>query len=156
MITSGVGRERRIRRLIYRHGGGTRRTNNLDGLLPEVRAQLEDEIPLHLDEAILLAAIPDSEKWCCLTTERLLWKTDLGLTSLSWEEVLGAQLPDETWDRGLRGEQDKMDIDQLEIVTHSGARHMVSLEKGPPFFLVWSGIVALANLPAEGPPGGRF
>lgn len=153
MISEPGIRKRRISKLISRHGGRTSNTNTLDLLSPVAGALMSDAARLMPGEESLLACWLTPEKWCLLTTERLIACHDAVFLSEPWSNVLNADVSEDDWSQLPRQTKRSDELDKLYIARDSGEPFELALEPGPAFSLVWSAICALANLKAvEGKP----
>lgn len=144
MISKLKVQKRKLDKLLG-YGGGTATTNtpprianDISGKLIE-RANLEDG-----DEALLITYRSDSE-WFLLTSKRMIWLQDEELHRLAWHEIVGAQQPPTQSARIIKGELRSDEVPDLEIFEASGRKHILHLEPGDAYYIVWSSILYLCN-----------
>lgn len=145
MITNPDVRARRIRKLIEQFGGGTPKTNALSALSPAIVAELRTHVAFGERETGLLAFYGGPGQWLLLTSGRLIWKQGGQQFELGWEDVQGVQQPPKISARVIRGELAVETVEDLEIFDSRGKRHLLHLERGEGYNLVWSAITALSN-----------
>lgn len=145
MITNPAVRVRRIWKLLERSGGGTQRTNTLSSFSPAVVSELSTAAVLAGAEEGLLAFYQGSSRWLLLTTERLVWKQGEKQAQLDWAEIHGVQQPPGLSAQLIRGELSEEAIEELEVFDCKGGRHLLRLEPGKGYYLVWSAITAFCD-----------
>lgn len=145
MITKTETRVRRLEKLIDRFGGGTLKTSALSAQPPSVVAELSTSSALQEGETGLLAFYGGPDHWLLLTSERLIWKEGVQVFELGWVEVHGVQQAPELSAKVIRGEVPAETVEDLEVFDSRGGRHVLRLEPGRGYNLIWSAITALCN-----------
>jgi hypothetical protein len=107
--------KRRIQKLLEGSEAWTSTTNSLDRLPEPIAGQIKEAVTLAADEESLLASTFDAERWCLLTTGRLLWFQEGMLRDLAWHDIRCAQQPPAQSAEIIRGELQKNQISNLEI-----------------------------------------
>lgn len=149
MITEPRIRKRSIQKAISRRGGGTPLTNVPTKLPAATWDSIRTQASLSKEEEGLLACYLGVREWCLLTTQGLIWRQGDRVHNRPWKEVQGADLPPEIETSMMRGELSKESVEHLVLVETNGSRYPLHVEKGKGCFLIWSGILALANSKAE-------
>jgi len=146
MITKPKVQKIRVVKWLEGIGGGTASTNTLDRL-PEASAkEIIARANLGDDEEPLLGNQRGYSEWCLLTSKRLIWSQDCAIHAIPWGEITLAQQPPEKAAKIIRGDLEKDQITDLEVFDATGTRHVLNLEAGAAYYIIWSAIIAFCNL----------
>jgi hypothetical protein len=145
MITKPKVQKIRVGKWLEGIGGGTESTNTIDKIEASAADQILAKAGIGNDEEPILVNDRDSE-WCLLTTKRLIWFQEEVLRAIPWSEITLAQQPPEQAARIIRGELEKDQVTELEVFDTLGTKHLVTLEAGSPYYIIWSAILAFCNL----------
>jgi hypothetical protein len=146
MITKPKVQKIRVRKWLEVVPGGMPTTNTLDKLEEAIAAEMLNAAGLASDDEPLLANYRSISEWCLLSTRRLVWLNQGLLSSLPWADITLAQQPPEKAAQIIRGELSKDNISELEIFDSAGSKHVVRIEAGEPYYIIWSAILAFSNL----------
>jgi hypothetical protein len=145
MITNVKGRRRRVQKLLMRYNGGTATTTTIDRMQPAAAAEILAAGALSSGEEILAASWRVHGSWCLLTTEHLIWCEEGKVTCLPWHDVRGAQQPPRQAAQIVLEEITKDEISDLEVFDSQDQKYTLRVHAGSDYYIVWSGIIALAN-----------
>lgn len=87
-------------------------------------------------EAPLLASYRSSDSWVLLTTERLVWRSNETVASLTWAEIGDATIPDSLFES--MNPLAKKENATLKLITSDGTDIELELEPGRPFAGFWN------------------
>lgn len=136
--------KRRIQKLLEGSESWTSTTKSLDRLPESIAGRIRDAVTLASDEESLLASALDAERWCLLTTDRLVWLQEGMLRDLAWHDIRCAQQSPTQSARIIRGELQKNQISDLEIFDSRDTKYTFYLEASG-YYIVWSAILAFCN-----------
>jgi len=152
MITKPKVQKVRVRKWLEVIPGGLRTTNTLDKIEEPIATEIVRRVNLLDDEEALLVNYRSSSEFCLLTTKRLIWVHHGEFDSLTWREITLAQQPPAKAAQIIRGELRNDDITDLEVFDASGKKHVVQIEAGEPYYMIWSAILAFSNLSRKPDP----
>jgi hypothetical protein len=145
MITKPKVQKIRVRKWLEAVRGGMVTTNTLDNFDEPIVEEILGGAALLEGEEALLANYRGSSGWCLLTTKRLIWSAQGSLSSLLWGDIALGWQPPEKSAQIVRGELSKNDISDLEVFDASGRRHVIQVEPGEPYYMIWSAILAFSS-----------
>jgi hypothetical protein len=133
----------RVDSCLLRHGGGTLCTNRYEAVPDAIAAEIRRQAVLEEGERPLAVSYRDRERWCLLTTERLIWRFRRMRGGSRWRELVAADIRARDRDALRCGTLQPTELELLVVTDRFGTSFAVSPETGPAFLLLWDLVRAL-------------
>jgi hypothetical protein len=132
-------------------GGTSSRTNVPEGLEPAFLREvlgIRESLDLAGRGALLqtlLVSFVQPGAWTVVTQSHLIWRQGGDISALLWEEIVGVSPLQDSIAAVARTPDLKMKQTDLEVTDKRGGKHVLGVEPGLSYFLMWNVIQALAR-----------
>ena len=125
----------RLSWVFERRGSEGQFTRLFDDLGPADKDALAAAVHIGVDELPVLGSFEADDRWLLLTTERIVWSVGGERHQLYNSEISDAIVD---FHAMLEHGTEKSDVNELEIETLGGERHVIVVEPGPPMVGLWN------------------
>ncbi|WP_186002285.1 hypothetical protein [Mycobacterium sp. KBS0706] len=129
-----------ICRVFIRRGGNGQYISLFEDLDSEKKKEIISKVKLGKMEMPVVGGIFSNNHWILLTTDRLIWCSDMVEKSVKIDEMRNASV--NLLELKKMG-QTKNQMTRLILKTCSGDEHSIEIEAGPPFSGLWNVLKSL-------------
>ncbi len=133
----------RMKFVLNRQRGADTTFKSWDELDPAQQRLLLEDVELAPDEVPAIGCVEGRTR-VMITTERIIWQSSEVLQSLELKFIARVSVPEFF-------ESSKHDVHRLWLMTHEGETHVLDVEPGESFFVLWNLLLALIP-PAKSRP----
>lgn len=127
----------RVEACLLRHDGGTLCTNRYEVVPDVIAAEVRQQAALREGERPLAISYRDRERWCLLTSDRLIWRKHRTRGGNPWRELVDADIRARDRDALRCGTVQPTELEMLIVTDRFGSSVAMAPETGPGFLLLW-------------------